>query len=463
MNAERQTGLILSHVETWVAELERAVQCFEETVTHAEQRVDEVERMERAHEAGEDESGLQLLLTHALNTSHEVEERVATVNTSLSEALSQAELTLRNSASEDELAPLQVGTPVCQGRYRLVQLLHSRPRVHLYLARRVTDDPMVGKSTQPLVAIRELVLNGLSSELRQCIECAAFEEFAAPQLFGIPHLPGVGDRVYREHERHYLVMQARQTRGSAPACAELLSEQPRGSTGPDISTALNWGIRLCQTVVRLHGMQNVLGELTPDMLLVDREGSATWAPILLASWPPAPSFWPGTSQGEEYHQVFPTRYEHENASVANGEQVFAAPEIHEGLRDERSDVYALGAILYLLFTGSAPPAASTRLQNVTRPADPTRGARNRQRPRRAVEHRSDQEQTLTPPHLLNKRISPLLEQILLRALALNPEQRFTSAQDLAEALEGMHLTTDSAALPQAKASRLRRLLEWIRK
>ena len=71
--------------------------------------------------------------------------------------------------------------------------------------------------------------------------------------------------------------------------------------------------------------------------------------------------------------------------------------------------------------------------------------------------------SLTPPHLLNKRISPLLEQILLRALALNPEQRFASAQDLAEALEGMHLTTASAALPQAKASRLRRLLEWIRK
>ena len=112
MNAERQTELILSHVETWGAELERAVQCFEEAVTHAEQRMDEVEQMERAHEAGEDEPGLQLLLTHALNTSHEVEERVATANTSLGEALSQAELTLRSSAPEDELAPLQVGTPV---------------------------------------------------------------------------------------------------------------------------------------------------------------------------------------------------------------------------------------------------------------------------------------------------------------------------------------------------------------
>ncbi len=465
MATERQTGLILSHVETWVAELERAVQSFEGRVARAEQRANELADWESAHNTNID-SGLHILLTDALQTSHVAEEQVSAANTALSDALAQAELTLCSSDPVDELAPLQAGTLVCAGRYRVLQLLHSRPRVHLYLARRLSDDLLV--ESGPLVAIRELVLNGLDAELRQCIEHAAFEEFAAPQLFGTPHLPGIGDRGYLENERQYLVMQTRQVRGSIPAFAVLLSEllpsKTRGSAGPDISTALSWGIQICHTVAHLHSMQNILGELTPDMLLVDREGSASWAPILLASWPPAPRFWPGPSQGEEYHQVFPTK--HEGTRVTSDKQGFAAPEIHEGLRDERSDIYALGAILYLLLTGSVPPAAMQRLQAEGMPKA-ARGERamllrnllNWQR----SSHASEQGKALTPPHLLNKRISPLLERILLRALALNPERRFANARDLAEALEGLHLKADTNALPQAKASRLRRLLEWIRK
>lgn len=474
MNAERQTGLIISQVETWVAELEQAVQSFEETITHAEQCMEEVEQVERADDE-EEAPGLQLILTHALHTSHEVEARVTTASRSLDEALELAEQIARESAPADELAPLQMGTLVCQGCYRLVQFLHSRPRVNLYLARRVTEVSSTGNGTlpgaqepaQPLVAIRELVLNGLPPELRQCIEHAAFEEFAAPQLFGTPHLPAVGDHTYLEHGRHYLVMQARQVRGSIPTRAVLLSElipdQPQSNTRLDISLALNWGIELCQSVAHLHSMQNVPGELTPAMLLVDREMRAPWAPILLASWPPAPSFWPGTSQGEEYHQVFPTRYENENAPLESDEQAFAAPEIHEGLRDERSDVYALGAILYLLFTSQAPPAASARLQSAAKSSKSAQSSRNRQRSRRTAEQASEQDQTLTPPHLLNQQISPLLEHIVLRALALNPAQRFASAQDLASALEGFQLKAEVTELPPGRASRLRKLLEWIRK
>ena len=463
MNAERQTELILSHVETWVGELKRTVQSFEEAVVHAEQRMLEVEQAEHTS----DVSSLHLLLTHALQASHEIEERVSLSSALLSEALAQADVTLRSSAPEDELSPLQAGTLVCAGRYRLIQLLHARPRVHLYLARRVVNVTAPGVGEQPLVILRELVLNGLSPELRQRIACAAFAEFAAPQLFGSSHLPGVGDRCHLEGERHYLVMQARQARGSIPSFAILLSEYLANGPIPDIFTALHWSIRLCQTVARLHSMQNIPGEITPDMLLVDREGSAHWAPILLASWPPAPSFWHG--QGEEYHQICPAR--REQASTPDDERVFTAPEVREGLRDERSDVYALGAILYLLFTGNRPPSAARRLlaEDMAEPARAehpgTRGGRRTERARlaRGSEQSGEQGQALIPPRQFNKRITPLLEEILLRAIALNPERRFANAQELADALEGIHLKTDSIHVPRAKASRLRRLLEWIRK
>lgn len=469
MASERQAGLILSHVEIWVGELERAVQSFESALTQAEQHMNEVEQLTLADDA-EDLSRVQLLLTNALHTSHKEETRIATAQAALNDALAEAELILQHDHPADELGPLQVGTVVCAGRYRLVQHLYSRPRVHLYLARRLADSFQTWTGAQPLVAIRELVLNGLAPDLRECIECAAFEEFAEPQLFGMPHLPGIGDRGYLENARHYLVMHTRQTRGSIPAFAVLLSEllpgQGRSSMKLDISTALSWGIQLCHTVAHLHRMQNILGELTPDMLLVDREGHASWAPILLASWPPAPRFWPGSSQGAEYHQVFPAK--HENASTASTERIFAAPETQEGLRDERSDIYALGAILYLLLTGRTPPTAGQRLQAEGWPKA-GRGERytvmmlrsilNWQRSHQAPERGK----MLIPPHLLNRRISPLLEQILLRALALNPEQRFTHAQDLADALEGVHLKMGAGAVSQMRASRLRKLLEWMRK
>lgn len=289
MDSEGQTGLILSEIKTWVAELERAVYTFEGSVARAEQRMNEVAFLEGAHNA---QSGLQLLLTHALQSSHATEARVAAANRALSDALAQADFALQNSVAVDDLTPLEEGMLVCGGRYRVVRLLHRRPRVHLYLARRLTDLPLAGTGEYPLVVIRELVLSDLEPELSRCIERAAFEEFAAPLLFGTPHLPGVGDRTYLEHGRHYLIMQPRQARDNNQSSALLLSEMlfspTRDNSWPHMTTALRWGTQLCQVVARQHRMQNVLGELTPDMLLVDHEGHADWAPLLLASWPPPP-------------------------------------------------------------------------------------------------------------------------------------------------------------------------------
>lgn len=461
----------LAQVEAWAVELERAVWSFERAVTQVEQGVD----------AG---PGSQLL-TYALRNSHEAQERVYTANAALDEVLVRAETTLQDSVlsensvptlgetsapgaiAADERTPLSMGTPVCQGRYRLVRLLHARPRVHLYLARRVGDAALPVGGEQPLVAIRELVLSGLDQALRERVERAAFAEFAAPQLFGSPHLPGVGDHTYIENQRHYLVMQPRQERGNrvtfALPLSDLLPNPALRIPWPDMPTALCWGIQLCQTLARLHSMGHVLGEVTPDTLLVNRKGRATWSPILLPCWPPATPFWPGPDQGEAYRQVFSLG---EDTSSAADERVFVAPETREGICNERSDIYALGAILYLLFTGNTPISA-LRMQAedaYTKAPEESQVARRTRKAARRQSHEAEVSSNPALPHILNAHISPLLEQILLRSLALDPAQRFASAQDLAAALEGIHLKTDApATLPQAKVSRLRRLLEWIRK
>lgn len=475
MDSESQIALLLAQVDAGMKELEHTVENFELAVSHAEQCIGEVETF-----AGDDslraESDLQPL-TRALQASQDAATLVRAANTALNAALNQAETTISADAPADNAAPLLPGTLICNGRYRLLYLLHSRPRVHLYLARRQARPGERADDTQPLVAIREIILAGLAPSVRQSVVRAAFEEFAAPQLFGSPHLPGVGDHLFLEDSRHYLIMQPRQARGDAPAHARPLSECLSTTTRLDMTTALHLGTRLCQTVARLHRLNLHLGELTPAMILIDPLHDANWAPLLLASWPPAPHFWPGQSKNmaqRAAEQIFPSLESAREPAEQDG-RPFAAPEVFTGQRDARSDVYALGAILYLLCTGNTPASAAQRLcaeqnsQNTHSERQTTRSTRQSRRAQAAPQP-AYLDPTLTQPRLLNEQISPLMEQIFLRALALKPEQRFASVRDLAEALESMHLKTELPAtpviappFPRAKASRLRRLFEWLKR
>lgn len=475
MDSESQIALLLAQVDAGLKELEQTVENFEQAVEHAELCLGELDTYEEAN-APRDESSLQPL-TSALQASRDAAMLVRAANTVLDVALVQAETAASAEAPASDAAPLLPGTLICDGRYRLLEVLHSRPRVRLYLARRQPTSPGQNADEQPLVAIREIVLTGLTPAIRQSVIRAAFEEFAAPQLFGSAHLPGVGDHLYLEGERHFLVMQPRQARGIVPALAQPLSEILPGSTRLDTATALHLGTRLCQTVARLHRLNLYLGELTPAMILIDPQDDAHWAPLLLASWPPAPHFWPGQSKQTALRateQIFPS-LPSDLTPEEREKRAFVAPEVLEGQRDACSDVYALGAILYLLCTGTAPAAASQRL----RLAETSQSARSeRQRARQTRQSRraqamtqpAYQDHTLTQPRQLNDQISPLMEEIFLRALALKPEQRFASVRDLAEALESMHIKSEMPAtpviappFPRAKASRLRRLFEWLKR
>ncbi len=377
--------------------------------------------------------------------------------------------------------PLSAGTTILDGQYRLLELLHMRPRVNLYLGRRL---PRIDKRKQQesqglqgplesLVVIRELVLTGLPEKLRKQVELAAFEEFVSPVMFGSLRLPGAGDRVRVEGERHYLIMRLRGAHSRkngekerptvAITLSELLLNRQQWPLWLDMETALNWSVQLCRIVVRLHRLGLVLGDLDPNTVLVDESGPAEWAPVLLIFWPPAPQFWRATSMQREHislcSQIFPI-------AIRMLTNAFAAPETLDELGtkcNSRSDVYSLGAILYLLLTRYAPVAALLRQQAEDREPQ---GNHSRQH---TIEHSSMSRNAagiaLIPPRLFNARIPVVLEQIVLRALALEPTQRYPSVFALIEALEKIDMKvvdTEDTEIPGQKAWPFEKMVRWVR-
>lgn len=97
-----------------------------------------------------------------------------------------------------------------------------------------------------------------------------------------------------------------------------------------------------------------------------------------------------------------------------GTPYYMAPEQIKGLPVTASaDIYALGVVLYQLVTGQVPFHGDTPLAV-------------------ALQHLQEPP---SPPGMLRHELPPPLEAVILRALAKNPEDRFASAMELADAFE----------------------------
>src|SRR5262249_30218770 len=109
-----------------------------------------------------------------------------------------------------------------------------------------------------------------------------------------------------------------------------------------------------------------------------------------------------------------------------------------------SDIYSLGATLYCLLTGT-PPFADAPGAGVQGVLDQVQQGQFRR------------------PRQVHRQISPALETICLRAMALRPKDRYASAEALADDLEHWLAHEPVAASSEPWPGRRRRWAWWHRR
>ena len=207
------------------------------------------------------------------------------------------------------------------------------------------------------------------------------ESMILPVLTGahVPRFVAAGDL----RRVPYIVME--QVRGET-------LESMLGETPLSRDEVVRLGGAVADAVHSLHRQECVHCDLKPDNILIRPGGAAVLIDFGLA-----------------WHARFPDLLDEEDRSTT-GSAPYVSPEQLLGVRgDPRSDVFSLGALLYELATGELPFGI------------PMTDRESRQR----LWDDPD------PPALLNKEVTPALQEVILRCLEPQLEKRYQSAAHVA--------------------------------
>jgi len=200
------------------------------------------------------------------------------------------------------------------------------------------------------------------------------------------NMPNVID-FFEENGNAYLVMEYIQ--------GTTLENQLEIAEGPlDEGLVMGWALQLCDVLHYLHTRPQpiIFRDLKPSNVMVTKEGQIKLIDFGIA-------------------RIFKIEATKDTRTL--GSLSYAAIEQYGlGQSDVRTDIYALGATLYTLLTGTAPVDALLRQAHVG---------------------------ILRPPRELNPALSVVTEQIILKAMALEPRERFQSASEMFGAIEASSL------------------------
>jgi tRNA A-37 threonylcarbamoyl transferase component Bud32 len=204
-----------------------------------------------------------------------------------------------------------------------------------------------------------------------------------------------------------------------------------------IRKALDYAVQITTGLAAAHDRGIVHRDLKPENLFITSDGRAKVLDFGIAKLLDPP---------DDADTLATELSPRTDAGIVLGTAGYMSPEqIRGGAVDHRTDVFAFGATLFEMLSGTRPFAASTSADTMS-----------------AVLSREPAE--LTTP---GGAVPPAVDRIVRRCLEKQPEHRFQSARDLAFAIDAMTLgtggshATDHArgSAPAARAS-ARELVAW---
>ncbi len=278
---------------------------------------------------------------------------------------------------------LKPGDTLLNGQYRIIQQLGRGGFGFVYLA----HDMLLGEQ----VAIKELIpaLVGDESILKRFLtEAKATMRLTHERIVRTYN-------VFHEGGSYYIAMEY-MAGGS-------LGDRLRQHGPLPVEEAIRIIAQVCEGLEYAHRRGVVHCDLKPVNILFTADGEAKVADFGIA----------------HISDQLVERTWHTMAGFVAGTLAYMSPEQVNGVRDDpRIDVYALGAILYRLLTGRPYLQFDNR-------DTPAAQAENVMRIRT---------QRTVPPSKYNPRVPPWLDQVVLKALAKDADDRFASAAQLRAAL-----------------------------
>lgn len=269
---------------------------------------------------------------------------------------------------------LEIGQELQQGRYRIKARLRQGGMGTVYLA---TDRNLADRQ----VAIKENTETSPATQRQFQYEAVLLARLSHPNL------PRVTDHFIEPTGRQYLVMDYI----GGDDLQQIMLQQ----NGPLLeSEVLGWLVQVMDALAYMHDWRDVdTGQPSPIIHRDIKPANIKRAPderIVLVD--------------------FGLAKEHAGEGTLAGARAYTpgySPlEQYTGGTDERSDIYALGATLYMLLTGVRPPDAPAIAGGTP----------------------------LVPPRKLNPALRRHTERVILRAMQMMPAQRYQSIEEMRIAL-----------------------------